>query len=133
VGGRKWWRANQVSVRLERWTPEMANPAGDADKTHSMPWESHAWSKWYNPDSKGRAWMKTRGTYKGHVIACRVIPLRDGGWKAHLSIEKHRGPFVLDTPFETGQRIPTPDAALEASLRMGMYKIDRGFVAAISD
>ena len=75
--------------------------------------------------------VKTRHSYKGGVIESRVLPLRGGGWTAHFSIETHRGPDVLDTPFETGRRFPTQDAELEASLQIGMHKIETGFDATV--
>lgn len=76
--------------------------------------------------------MNTRHNYKGRIIESRIYPLRDGGWTAHFSIEDHLGYCVLDTPFETGQRFPTRNAALGASIRMGMDKIESRFETVIS-
>jgi len=76
--------------------------------------------------------MKTRHTYKGHIVELRAYPLRGGGWTGRGSVETHRGFDVIDRPFQTGRIFPTQDAALEASLRMGMHVIDTGFDAFIS-
>jgi hypothetical protein len=71
--------------------------------------------------------MRTRVSYKGRIIESLLFPVRGGGWTAHFFIENHRGPDLLDSPFQTGHVFPTQDAALGASLQMGKQKIDTGF------
>lgn len=71
--------------------------------------------------------MKATRSYKGRTIEVLLIPVRGGGWTAHFNIETCRGADVVVTRFETGQVFPTQEAALEASLRIGMRKIDSGF------
>lgn len=76
--------------------------------------------------------MRMKLRYKGRVIDVRVYRVRDGGWTAHLSIQGHHRRGVLDTHFETGQRFPSCEAAVQAATRLGMHNIDTGFDMASS-
>jgi hypothetical protein len=43
-------------------------------------------------------------------------------------MEHHRANEVIDTRYESGQMFPSEEAALEAAICMGEYKIDSGYV-----
>jgi hypothetical protein len=71
--------------------------------------------------------MTATESYNGYVIKAVAIPLRDGAFTAHGSIIKHRGFATDDTPFQTGERHATEDAALRAGVGWARKKIDRTF------
>jgi hypothetical protein len=68
--------------------------------------------------------MKSRESYKGYVVEAFSLPLRDGAFTSHGSILKNRLFAVDDTPFETGERHPTADAAVRAGVGFAKKKID---------
>jgi hypothetical protein len=74
--------------------------------------------------------MKERRTYKGYVVEARAIRVRGGGWTSHFSVEQHRGYEVIDSRFETGQIFKTGEAALQAGLHYGAYKVESNFTRA---
>ena len=65
-----------------------------------------------------------RESYKGYIINLRAVPTKDGAFTAHGSIEKHTPSYVDDTPFETGERHPTEDAAVKAGIGWAKKKIE---------
>ena len=65
--------------------------------------------------------------YKEYVIEVTALPLRDGGFTAHVSIMKDGRSYTDDTRFESGQVFASENEALEAGFVMGKQKIDAGF------
>ena len=70
---------------------------------------------------------RSKRLHKEYVIEVTALPLRDGGFTAHISIMKDGCSYTDDTRFESGQVFASEDEALEAGFVMGKQKIDAGF------
>jgi hypothetical protein len=68
--------------------------------------------------------VRASESYNGYVIKVIAMPLRDGVFTAYGSILKRRGLSTDDTPFQTGERHATKDAALRAGIGWAKKKID---------
>jgi hypothetical protein len=65
--------------------------------------------------------------YKAHVIEVTAIPVKTGGFTAHLSIIKDAGRYTDETPFQSGRIFTSVNEALEAGIEIGKRKIAEGF------
>jgi hypothetical protein len=77
--------------------------------------------------SKEKSEMKNREGYEGFVIEARTYELKDGGFTAEFSVEKHDGAGVTETIFYVKETFSTQESAIEAALQAGRHKIDMGF------
>lgn len=65
--------------------------------------------------------------YHDYTLEVTTFELRDGGYTAHYVLSKHEGPYVDETPFESGMIFASDDEAHDEGLKLAKQMVDSGF------